>query len=89
MATVCIYAFSYMSLPYAYCCWLRCSMYLLVCFCVHIAVCLCCTCVVYISHGHTDVIVGLLINSSMYISVSVAFALRSNDIRLFRVTVFM
>ena len=31
IATVCICAFSYMSFPHAYCCWFRCSMYLLMC----------------------------------------------------------
>ena len=34
-----IFAFLDMSFTNAYCCWFRCSMYLLMCFCVHIAVC--------------------------------------------------
>ena len=55
----------------------RCSMYLLVCMNIriHIGVRLCCICVIHLSHTHTDVIVDLLINSSMCIYVSVAFAL--------------
>ena len=43
-----------------------------------------------ISHTHTDVICGLLLNSTMYICVSVAFVLiflMFNDIRTFRVSV--
>ena len=41
----------------------------------HIAVRLYCIYVIHLSHTHADVIVDLLINSSMYISVSVAFVL--------------
>ena len=51
----------------------RCSMYLLVCICVDIAVRS--YYVIHISHTHTDVIVRLLINSSMDICVIVAFVL--------------
>ena len=47
-------------------------MYLLVCICLHITLCLCCSGVIHLSHTHTDVIVGLLTNSSMYICVSAA-----------------
>ena len=50
-ATVC--AFPYMYFPHAYCCWFRCSIYLLVCICVHIAVRLCCVCIIHLSHIHT------------------------------------
>ena len=53
-------------------------MYLLVCICVHIAVRLCCVCVIHFSHNHTDVIVGLLINNLMHICISVAFVLFSS-----------
>ena len=74
-STVCKCAFSYMSLPHDNCCCLRCSMHLLVCICVHIAVRLCCACIIHLSHIHADVIVDLLINNSMYICVSVAFVL--------------
>ena len=35
----------------------------------------CCACIIQLSHTHIDVIVGLLINSSMYICVSEAFIL--------------
>ena len=76
-ASACIYAFSYVSLPYVYYCWFRWSMYLFVCFCVHIAVRLFCACVIHLFHTHTDVIVDLFINSSMYIWISVTFALFS------------
>ena len=61
----CISAFSYMSFPNNYCCWFRCSIYLLVCIYTYIAVRLCCACVIHLSHTHSDAIVGLLINSSM------------------------
>ena len=50
-------------------------MYLLVCISVHIAVRLCCIGVIHLSHTHTDVIVVSLLNTSMYICVSVAFVL--------------
>ena len=73
--TVCICAFSYMSFPHAYCYCFRCSIYLLMCICVHIAVRLCCACVIHLAHTHANVIVDLVINSSMYICVSVAFVL--------------
>ena len=53
-------------------------MYLLVRICVHIAVRLCCVCIIHLSHAHTVVIVGLLIHSSMYICISVAFVLLSS-----------
>ena len=66
-AKACVCAFSYQLFPHTYCCWFRCSMYLLGCICVHITVRLCCVCVIHLSHTHTNVIVGLLINSSMYI----------------------
>ena len=77
IATVYACAFSYMSLHHAYCCCYSCSIYLVVCMniCVHIDVLLCCIYVIRLSHTHTDVIVDLLINSSMCICVSVAFAL--------------
>ena len=67
---------TYLSL-HAYCCWFKCSMYLylLMCSCVHIAIRLFCIGINHLSHTHTTVVVGLLINSSMYICVSVAFAL--------------
>ena len=61
-----------------------CSMYLLVRIFVQFAFRLCCACVIYLSHTHTDVIVGLLKNSLMSISISVAFVLfflMLNDIR--------
>ena len=58
--------------PHAYCCWFRCSMYLLVR-----------VCVVHFSHIHTDVTVGLLINSSMYICVCVAIALFFSCVRYY------
>ena len=61
-STVCICTFSYMSFPHDYCCCFRCSMYLLVCtsICVHIAVRLCCACVIHLSHTHTNVVVDYL-----------------------------
>ena len=54
---------------------LACSIYLLVCISVHFAFRLCCICVIHLYHTNTDVIVALLINSSMYICASVAFVL--------------
>ena len=53
------------------------TVYLLVCtiICVHIVVRLCCACIIHLSRTHADVIVYLVINSSMYICVSVAFDL--------------
>ena len=74
-ATLCTYEFSYVPFLHAYCCWFRCSMYLLACICVHIAVSLCCARVIHLSHTHTDVIPDLPIYSSMYMCVSVAFVL--------------
>ena len=62
-----------MPFPHAYCCWFMCSMYLLGCICVQITVHLCCVCVIHLSHTQTDVIVGLIINNSMYLCVSEAF----------------
>ena len=47
---------------------------------------LCCAFVVYRFHAHSNVVVDLLITSSMYISVSVAFVVSFfmlNDIRSF------
>ena len=76
-AAVCICAFSYMSFTHACRCCFRCSIYLLVCICVHITIRLCCICVIHLPHTYTDVIDVLLINSSMYICVSVAFVLLS------------
>ena len=53
-------------------------MYLLVCICAHIAVRLWCACVIHLSYTHGDVIVGLLINSSMYIYVMIFSVLSKN-----------
>ena len=65
-----------------------CSIYLLVCIRLHIGVRLYFVCIIHLSHTHTDVIVGLLINSSMYICFSVGFALFiSCGIRSFRGTI--
>ena len=50
-ATVCIWAFPFMSFPYAYCCGLICSMYLLVCIISSV-------CIIHFSHTYADVIVG-------------------------------
>ena len=50
-------------------------MYLLVYICVHNVVRLCCVYIIPLSHFHTDVIVDLLINSSVYICVSESFVL--------------
>ena len=74
-AKACVCAFSYQLFPHTYCCWFRCSMYLLGCICVHITVRLCCVCVIHLSYTHTDVIVGLLIYSSIYMCTSVPFVL--------------
>ena len=60
-----IFAFAYLSSPHAYCYWFKCSMYLLVWICVHMAVRLCCVCAIHPFHTHSDVIVGLLISSSV------------------------
>ena len=70
-------AFFHLSVPHTCCCWFMCSMYLLVCICVHIAVRLCCIHVFHLSQRHTDIIVVNLINSAMYtpVCVSVAFGL--------------
>ena len=74
IATACICAFSHLSFLHAYCCWFRCSMNLLVCICIHTNnIIVCWLCVIHLSH--TDVIVGLLIKSSMYICVRVVFGL--------------
>ena len=46
-----------------------------------------CVCVIHLSHTLIDVIVGLLVNSSIYICVSVTFVLfllMLNNIRSFR-----
>ena len=40
-------------------------MFLLVCICVHVAVGLSYACIIHLSHTHADVIVDLVINSSM------------------------
>ena len=62
-ATLCKYAFSYMPSAHAYCCRLRCSMYLLVCLrCPFFSYSYWCYC-------------WLLINSCMYICVSATFVL--------------
>ena len=63
-------------LSHVYCC--RTPIYLLMCICVHIAVRLCCVCVIHLSHTHADVIVGLLINSSLYLCVSLVFCFISS-----------
>ena len=69
-----LHSHTYLSV-HAYYCWIRRSMYLLACICLHIAVRLCCVCVIHPSHTHTDVIVCLLITSSVYVCVSGAFVL--------------
>ena len=68
IATACICAFSHLSVPYACCYWFTWivfyaypSVFGYVMFALSIS--------------HTDVIVGLLINSSMYIRVRMAFVL--------------
>ena len=65
-------------------------MYLLLCICAQIAVRLYCASIIHLSHTHTDVIVGLLINSSMYTCVimDLFYSFHVNDIRWFRVTIF-
>ena len=92
IATVYVCAFSYMSFPHAYCCCFSCSIYLLVCMniCVHIDVRLCCIYVIHLSHAHNDVIVALLINTSMYIWLVrlLFYSFHGNDNRSFRVTIF-
>ena len=71
--TTLLFLHSYLS-PYAYRCLFSCSLYLLECICVHIDVGLCCASIILLSY--TDVIVELLINSSMNICDSVClFAL--------------
>ena len=49
---------------------------------------LCCACVIHLSHTHTDGVVDLLINVSMYICVSMAFILfcSCEEYSSFRVT---
>ena len=69
-----LYSRTYHS-PHAYCCWFRCSMHLLMFICVHIVVSFCCVWFTSFSHAHTDVIVRLFTNSSMYVRVSVVFIL--------------
>ena len=50
------------------------AVYLYRVYCVHsCCVRLCCVFVIHRSQTHTDVLVGLLINGSMYICVSVVF----------------
>ena len=69
-----LHSHTYLS-AHAYCYCFGCMIYLLMCICVHIALRLCCVCVFQLSHIRTDVIVGLLINSSKCVFVSVDFAL--------------
>ena len=63
IATACICAFSYLSVPYACCYWFRCSKYVLVYWDTLTLLRLLTVHLRYPSHIHTDV--GLLINSSM------------------------
>ena len=75
------FAFAYLSFPHAYHCWFMRLIYLLVCIFVHIAVILSCAYIIHLSYTHADVVVDLLINSSMYMCVSVTFVLFRNNIR--------
>ena len=60
--------------------WYKCLIYLLVCICVDIAISLCWVCVIYPSQTHIDVIVGLLINSSVWL---LFYYFHMNDMKSF------
>ena len=87
-ATVCIYVLSCMSCLHAYCCWLWCSMYLLVC------MCLCIHCHSLMLHlryssksSHIDVIDAFTYKWFYVLVWFLLYSFHMSYIRSFRVTV--